>query len=31
MKDTLILIVAFLAGGATFGLLLRKFGGDCIP
>jgi len=31
MTDTLLIIIALIVGGATFGLILKKFGSNCIP
>ncbi len=31
MKEIFFIIIAILAGGATFALIFKKFGGDCIP
>jgi hypothetical protein len=31
MKDLLILIASGVVGAATFGLIARKYGSDCIP
>jgi hypothetical protein len=31
MKNLLILLVSGVAGVATFGFIVKKYGSDCIP
>jgi len=31
MHDIILLVLAMIIGAASFGVLLKKFGADCIP